>query len=134
MTETIECSTVLPASARQIYIAWLSSQGHSAMTGAKAVIDPAVEGRFTAWDGYIQGANLESKPHWRIVQSWRTTEFPEAAPDSHLEVRLESVDGGTYIRLIHTLIPDGQGESYRRGWEEYYFLPMAEYFSTEAET
>jgi activator of HSP90 ATPase len=31
--------------------------------------------------------------------------------------------------LHHSDIPTGQGEEYRRGWEDYYFRPMQAYFS-----
>ena len=63
------------------------------------------------------------------MQAWRTTEFPDEAPDSRLEVWLEEDDRGVQIRLVHSEIPDGQGEDYRQGWDEYYFAPMQEYYS-----
>jgi activator of HSP90 ATPase len=129
MTESIQLSTVLPASPEVIYKAWLSSKGHSAITGSPAKVSSKLSGEFTAWDGYIQGKNLELKPYNRIVQAWRTTEFPEGSPDSHLEVLLEPVDGGTKVTLVHTDIPNGQGQSYYTGWEDFYFKPMAEYFA-----
>jgi activator of HSP90 ATPase len=69
------------------------------------------------------------QPFHLIVQAWRTTEFPAEAPDSCLEVWLEEKDGGTQMRLVHSGIPEGQGESYRQGWEEYYYAPMKVYFS-----
>jgi uncharacterized protein YndB with AHSA1/START domain len=128
MSEAIEVSTTLPASPQTVYQAWLNSQAHGASGGA-AQIDPRVGGRFTAWDGYIQGSTLELEPYRRIRQAWRTTEFPEGSPDSDLEIRLEPVPEGTLITLVHTHIPDNQGEEYRQGWLEYYFQPMQEYFA-----
>jgi uncharacterized protein YndB with AHSA1/START domain len=129
MLETIECSTILPASPERIYRAWISSQEHSAFTGSPAKIDPAIGGHFTAWDGYIQGITLELEPYRRILQAWRTTEFPPDSPDSHLELLLEAVEGGARIILHHRDIPEGQGASYAQGWEDYYFEPMQDYFS-----
>jgi uncharacterized protein YndB with AHSA1/START domain len=85
----------------------------------------------TAWDGYISGVILELEPYERIVQTWRTTEFPEGSEDSHLEVLLVSVEGGTRITLLHSDIPDGQAEMYDEGWEDYYFKPMRAYFEGE---
>ncbi len=130
MSETIQLSTVLPAVPEDIYLGWLSSREHSAFTGSPAQIDPSLGGKFTAWDGYIWGTTLELSPYERIVQSWRTTEFPEDCPDSRLEVLLEAVEDGTRITLIHTEIPDGQGDSYYSGWEDFYFKPMVEYYSS----
>ena len=31
--------------------------------------------------------------------------------------------------LTHTDLPEGQIESYRQGWEAFYFKPMREYFA-----
>ena len=68
------------------------------------------------------------KPYSRIVQAWRTGEFAESDPDSRLEIRLEAVGEGTRLTLEHSNIPSGQAESYKAGWEEWYFAPMREYF------
>jgi activator of HSP90 ATPase len=132
MPESIQLSTILTASPEQLYKAWLSSKEHAAFTGSSAQINPNLNGDFTAWDGYIQGKNLELKPYQRIVQAWRTTEFPADSPDSHLEILFEAVQGGTKITLIHTEIPDGQGKDYFTGWEDFYFKPMMEYFAKKA--
>ncbi|MBI3740016.1 MAG: SRPBCC domain-containing protein, partial [Chloroflexi bacterium] len=70
----------------------------------------------------------ELKPYTRFVQAWRTTEFPEDSPDSRVEVLLEAVKGGTKLTLKHTNIPEGQADSYKKGWEEFYFEPMKKYF------
>lgn len=129
MSESLEVSTVLPAAPAQIYQAWLSSQAHSDFTGSPAEIDPRLGGQISAWDGYIQGTILALEPYRRILQAWRTSDFPEGAPDSMLELRLEAVDGGTKLTLVQMEIPDGQGEEYRQGWTEYYFQPMLDYFA-----
>jgi len=128
MPETVKVSAVLPASPKRVYQAWMSSQEHGKFTGGKAVIDPRKGGNFTAWDGYIQGKNLELQPGRKIVQSWRTAEFPSRSPDSRIEVLLERSGKGTKVTIIHTSIPDGQGEGYRKGWTDYYFKPMKDYF------
>jgi activator of HSP90 ATPase len=111
-----------------LYRAWLSSKEHSGMTGSAAKVQARVGGRFSAWDGYITGKTLELQPPSRIVQAWRTGEFAESDPDSRVEIVLENVEGGTRLTLTHTDIPVGQAESYRGGWEEWYFSPMREYF------
>ncbi len=125
MKNGFKISAVIPASPAEIYKAWLNTKGHSAMTGSPAKVSGK---KFSAWDGYIFGQTLELEPDRRIVQAWRTTEFPDAAPDSHLEVLLAKVKGGTRITLTHTNIPDSQADSYKQGWEDFYFKPMKEYF------
>jgi activator of HSP90 ATPase len=121
-------SETIHAGPAEIYEAWLSSEGHAAMTGSPTQVDGKVGGEFSAWDGYIFGKTLELTPNYRIVQAWRTSEFPEDAPDSHVEVLLENVAEGTKIILIHSNMPEDQVDSYRQGWEDFYFKPMKEYF------
>lgn len=129
MSEVFEVSQFFPGiSAERIYYAWMDSKSHSAFTGSSAQIDNRVGGLFTAWDGYISGQTLEMQPFRRIVQNWRTTEFPDDSPDSRLEIIIVEVAGGTKVELRHSNIPSGQGENYRQGWEEFYFKPMREYF------
>jgi len=137
--ESFEVSAILPAQPEQVYRAWLDSAAHAAFTGSDAEVDARVGGRFTAWDGYIEGRTLELEPppgilttvstRLRILQAWRTTEFPEGSPDSRLEVLLEKARGGTRITLRHSGIPAGQGAEYEKGWAEHYFNPMRRYFS-----
>ena len=116
------------ASAETIYNAWLSTQGHTLMTGSPAKVDGRERGEFTAWDGYIWGTFLELEANKRIVQAWRTGEFPEDAEDSRVEVLLEEQNGKTKLTLIHTNIPEGHPDSYKQGWEDFYFKPMKKYF------
>ena len=129
MKNGFKLSAVIPATPAQVYKAWLSTKGHSAMTGSVAKASARIGGRFTAWDGYISGRTLELEPERRIVQAWRTSEFPDEAPDSRLEVLLEPIQTGTKVTFIHTEIPPGQEESYKQGWEDFYFKPMKNYFS-----
>lgn len=116
------------AKAETIYKAWLSTEGHSAITGSPAKVDGTVDGDFAAWDGYIQGMFLELEPNRRILQAWRTAEFPSEAEDSLVEILLEEELGKTKLTLKHWNIPDGQAESYKTGWEDFYFKPMKVYF------
>ncbi len=126
--EKIRLETQFSVSPQSIYEAWLDSEEHSAFTGATAKVEGRVGGEMTAWDGYISGVILDLEPYGRIEQSWRTTEFPEGSEDSRLEILLDEVEGGTRLTLLHSDIPDGQGEMYAEGWEDYYFRPMRAYF------
>jgi activator of HSP90 ATPase len=129
MKNGFKLSAVIPAAPAKIYKAWLSAKGHTAMTGSPAKVSGKVGGKFSAWDGYIFGSTLELTPDSRIVQAWRTSEFADDDPDSHLKVDLKAVRGGTRVTFTHTRIPTGQADSYRQGWEDFYYKPMKEYFS-----
>jgi activator of HSP90 ATPase len=130
MAGELHMQTVIPGvRPRDVYEAWLDNRSHGEFTGGPAEIDPTTGGRFSIYDGYITGSNLELEPFSRIVQSWRTTEFPEDAPDSRLEVTLTSVPEGCRLTIDQTNLPDDQVESYKSGWMEYYFNPLCRYFS-----
>lgn len=121
-------SAIIPATPQEIYTAWLSSEGHSGMTGSPASITSKVGDEFDAWDGYIHGKNLELEPGKRIIKSWRTSEFNKDEPDSTIEITLEPVGNQTKLTLRHTGLPPHGGQ-YEQGWVESYFEPMQEYFS-----
>jgi len=132
MTEAINpISSVIPAAAETIYRDWLNGKGHAAMTGADATGTEEIGGKFTAWSGYISGETVEVDENKRIVQKWRTTEFPTDAEDSILTVTLESVEGGTKVALTHTNIPQPQAKNYEQGWFDHYFEPMAKYYGSK---
>ena len=132
--ESIKVSALLPATPERVYKVWLSSKDHSAFTGATARVSSRAGARFSAWDGYIQGRNLELEPYRRIVQAWRTTDFPADSSDSRLEVLLEPATGGTRVTLVHADIPEGQSPEYRQGWIDYYLKPMKKYLGAERQS
>ena len=127
MGTKFKITTYLPATPAQIYQAWLNGKEHSKMTGGKASGTPETGAKFSAWDGYISGRNLELIPDKKIVQAWRTTEFNENDQDSRLEIQLNAKDTGCELILLHSEIPDNQPD-YESGWEEHYFKPMRAYF------
>ena len=130
MSSEFTVSDVIPATPDAIYAAWLSSADHTGMTGAKrAEAGAAVGDRFTAHDGYISGKNLVLEPGRRIVQSWRTTKFTAADPDSQIEVTLDPVAGGTRVTLVHSNVPDGHTGYQDGGWQRSYFDPMKRWFA-----
>ena len=127
MTIEFTVSTIIKAKPHQIYSAWMNSGGHTKMTGSPAVVSDQVGGAFTAWDGYIEGRNIELIPDKKIVQAWRSLEFSPEEGDSVLEVTLEPVGDTTRLTLHHYNLPP-HGAQYEKGWEESYFQPMREYF------
>jgi len=128
MAIEFEISTMLPATPEVIYSTWLNSDGHTRMTGGQANITAGVGAVFDAWDGYIQGRNLQLEYGKRIVQSWRTVEFEDDEPDSRLEITFEPAGKQTRLILKHTDLPPHGGQ-YEQGWVDSYFEPMMRYFS-----
>jgi uncharacterized protein YndB with AHSA1/START domain len=122
-------TTTIPASAQEIYEAWLDSLAHTEMTGAEAIQSDALGAEVAAWDGYISGRNLELVPGERIVQSWRTSEFTDAHEDSIITVTLTETVDGTTLTLLHVNVPAEQTSYEEGGWQQHYFEPMQEYFA-----
>jgi activator of HSP90 ATPase len=129
MKETISVSESFPIASKKLYSAWLSSKEHSLFTGSKAVVSKGLNRKFTAYDGYISGKNLILEPNKRIVQSWRATDFPDKHPDSFIEIVFDPKKAGTKVTLKHSGIPEGMGKDYKKGWKDFYFKPMKEYFN-----
>jgi len=129
MAIEFEVSALIPASPEVVYEAWLDSEGHTKMTGGEAKVSSEVGGEFEAWDGYIQGRNLELEYGKRIVQSWRTSEFADDEADSRIEITFDREGDGTKVTLRHTNLPP-HGEQYEQGWVDSYFVPMQEYFES----
>lgn len=127
-----EVSEVIPAIPEIVYNAWLSSEEHSRMTGSPARVSAKVGEPFEAWDGYIQGKNLELEPPRRILQLWRTSEFKNSDKDSRLEILFVSEGDGTRVTIRHSELPD-HGMQYRQGWIDAYFVPMMAYFGEKSE-
>ncbi|NNF19948.1 MAG: hypothetical protein HKN61_09225 [Flavobacteriaceae bacterium] len=128
MKERFQFEEIFPVSPKELYESWLNSESHSAMTGSKAECSDENRGEFTAWDGYIRGANKSLKPYKEIIQSWRTSDFKDKDPDSELIVRFYDVVGGCRMVLIHRNVPEGEIH-YKQGWIDHYLQPMRAHFN-----
>jgi activator of HSP90 ATPase len=128
-TKTISQKVVIPsASPEEVYDVLMDSKKHAAVTGSAASIDPKVGGKFTAWDGYIFGKNLELERGKKIVQEWMTTEWPKGYPPSLLKLTFTKVKDGTEITVLQSDVPADDASAYDEGWYEFYWDPMKLYF------
>lgn len=125
----IQIDAVFNVSAEKLFTAWLDSDQHTAMTGGTAQVSSVPNDEFTAWDGYIEGVNLQVEFPVRIIQTWRTTEFDFTDEDSLLTLEFEVIDENqTRLRLLHERLPEGSDAQYAQGWRDHYFTPMQAYF------
>jgi activator of HSP90 ATPase len=125
---TIKQTVFIAAKPGEVYDALIDAKKHAEFTGAKATSQPKVGGKFTAWDGYISGRHLLLERDKRIVQEWKTTEWPEGYPPSKLEFTLKEKYGGTELAMLQTDVPAEQAASYEQGWKDFYWHPLNEYF------
>jgi uncharacterized protein YndB with AHSA1/START domain len=131
-TETIKQKVLVPATPEQVYEAFIDPKKHTEFTGSKATCDAKVGGKFTAWDGYISGKNLQLEPAKRIVQEWQTTEWPAGQPPSTFELTLTKTGTGTQIIMVHSGVPAEQGADTAQGWKDWYWEPLKNYFKKQA--
>jgi len=129
-TEQIEIAITLPTSPSILFNAWINSKEHSAFTGDSASCSNQEGGKFLIANEYISGRNLELNYPNRILQSWKTKDFPESAENSFIEVFFTDSTKGCRLKIKHSNIPEGQGEKYKEGWKEFYFKPMKEYYKS----
>ncbi len=125
----IEQTVFFEAAPEDVYDALLDPRKHSAFTGSPATTSARKGATFTAWDGYITGKNLELVKGEKIVQEWKTTEWPDGYPFSRLEFTLTAKKGGTELRMVHSKVPAEQVADYTSGWKSSYWDPLNEYLA-----
>jgi activator of HSP90 ATPase len=121
--KNIKQTATFKASTHEVYEALMDSKKHSEFTGGKAVISRKVGGKFTAYDGYAEGKNIELVPDKKIVQTWRAADWPEGQV-SQVTFLIEEVGVKTRLTFTQTGIPDEQAADIADGWREYYWKPM----------
>ena len=130
--EKFKVSVKLHCLAKEVFTGWLTDKTHSEFTGGtKATCSPHEGGKFSAWDGYITGTNVEIFPYKKIIQKWRTTEFETTDEDSLVELFFTFKDDHTLVTITHTNLPEGTAEKYKKGWKDHYFNYMKKYFDAK---
>lgn len=124
-TKTIKQSVGIKANPHDVYEALIDSDKHSQFTGDKANISREVGSRFTAFDGYSEGVNIELVQDKKIVQTWRASDWLEGHY-SRVTFSLEKSEGGTQLTFTQTGVPEEQYEDIYQGWWDYYWKPMKE--------
>lgn len=128
-TRTIKQTVEFKARPGEIYECIMNSKKHSAFTHSWCRIGRSVGDKFTAYDGYIEGENLQLVPGRKIVQSWRASDWPQ---DHYSEVifEFETSDNGTTLRFTHKKVPEEFADEISEGWKEHYWEKLKkEFFS-----
>jgi uncharacterized protein YndB with AHSA1/START domain len=129
MPDLIELTLLLNEEPKRVFTAWMDPREHATFTGGGlATIEPWTGGRFTAFEGDVHGIFLGVDNAARIVQTWRTPEFPPESRDSRLTVTFEPAPGGTKLRIQHADVPPKLLRKLQKGWESNYIKPLSKYF------
>ena len=75
--KTIKQEVHLNAKPEEVYEAYTDAEKHGEFTGSKVVFEKKVGGKFSAWDGSLDGENLELVNGKKIVQKWRADDWPK---------------------------------------------------------
>jgi len=119
------------ATPAKLYELFMDSAKHAAATGAPARISRKPGGKWTAFGGMLLGKNLVLIPNRMIVQTWRSSEWKKADPDSILVVTFEkSAEGGAKADLVHVGVPEYDHAGVTQGWVKYYWEPWKEFLAS----
>jgi activator of HSP90 ATPase len=126
-TKNIHQIVTFKAEPKDVYHSLMDSKIHSEIAGSKAVIGTKVGSAFSVWDGGINGYNLALDPGKKIVQAWRTEEWPK----DHYSIAifdLEKTDDGTRLIFDHYAVPADDYKNIREGWKTFYWTQMKTLF------
>lgn len=123
MSKTIKQKIKFKTTPHEMYEMLMDSKKHKEFTGEKAKISKKVGGKFTAYDGYCEGVNLELVPDKKIVQQWRANDWPKGHY-SLTTYKFSKIKTGTMLDFTQKDIPDDQYEEIKKGWLEFYWNKM----------
>jgi len=140
--ESIHQETIFKASRKRVYEALTDTDQFNKLTQLSAAVKSGMAlgstatkisreegGTFTLFGGHILGRHVELVPDERIVQAWRTADWP-AGIYSIARFVLMAQNGGTKLVFDHTGFPVGQAEHLAAGWKANYWEPLAKFLAT----
>ncbi len=127
-TKTLHQSVVFETEPHEVYEMLMDPKKHAAFTGAKAKIGRKVGDKFSVWDDWATGSNVEIVPDKKIVQNWRGADWPKDHY-SRVTFELKKVDRGTRLDFTQTAIPEMFYEDIAQGWKEWYWEKLRVFFA-----
>ena len=124
-TRDIKQTVKFKVGPHEVYDALMNSRKHSKFTGGRASISQKAGGKFTAYDGYAEGRNLELVPDAKIVQTWRGDDWPDSYY-SKATFSIKKIPGGSELTFVQEGVPMDLYEDVKQGWIDYYWNPMKE--------
>lgn len=129
-TKTIAQTVIFDAPPRKVYDAYVDAKKHAAFTGARATLVKKPGGKMNAWNKYVSGTILLLEPAKRIIQTWKSENWPKGKPASILDIRLQPKGKRTELTLVHSGIPAmpaSLAKGFRTGWHTSYWTPLKKY-------
>lgn len=130
-TKTIRQLVLISATPKDVYATLLDSKKHSQFTGEKAKITKKVGGKFTCYDGYINGVNLELEPGKMITQAWRCQDWPKGMYSLVTFKLTTASKGKTKLEFTQVGVPADDYKDKTQGWKNCYWTPLNEYLANK---
>ncbi len=122
-TRNIHQEVLINAPVKEVYSMLMNPGKHAKLSGHKATVSSRGGSKFSVWGGGLHGFTLIAVPNKKIVQAWRSEEWP----DHHYTVAsytFQSVGKGTRLVFDQYGVPAVSYRSISTGWKKYYWKPM----------
>ena len=123
-TKNISHKIVLPARPAAVYAALTEAGQHSRFTGEPAKIEARAGGAFTCYGSYISGITLEVEPNKRLVQAWRSRDWPKGHYSIVTFALSARAGGKTELRFSQIGVPADDYAEKNKGWRTHYWEPL----------
>jgi activator of HSP90 ATPase len=127
-TKSIKQTVTFPISPDALYSLLLDSKKMSAIHAGETKMTKRPNGKFTVFDGYCNGYNIELVDGKKIKQAWHFAE--DGWPDDHFSLctfLLEPSPKGTKLTFEQSEVPAHKAEDLKKGWKTYYWDPIMKY-------
>lgn len=114
------------------YTTYINAREHSASIGQPVKIQDKEGTKFSAWDNYCSGKNLQLIKNKLIVQSWRASDWNASDIDSTFILLFEQKGKDGTINMVHANVPDNHFKDLKQGWNDFYWKPWKKYFSQKS--
>jgi uncharacterized protein YndB with AHSA1/START domain len=126
LCKTIKQKVKFRASPERIFRLLVDSKMHAALTGEKATIGRRVGDAFSTRNGHVSGIIVDLVPGERVVQAWRTRDFPVGIFSMATFQLCGTEDGGTELVLTHRGVPKHLIPAIEQDWRESCWGPIKE--------
>src|SRR5450432_1537043 len=83
-TKSIKQTVTFTSTPGKVYDLIMDQKKHAAFTGSEVMMDTKADGKFSVFDGYCHGYNIELVEGKKIVQAWNFAE--EGWPEDHFSI------------------------------------------------
>lgn len=124
-TKNLKQTVTFNAKPSDVYEMIMDAKKHGQICGGKVTMSKKVNGKFSVYDGYCHGHNIELTEGKKIIQAWNFAE--DGWPELYFTVCTFDFkkDGkGTKMTFTQEGIPEHKYEALKKGWKEFYWEPI----------